>query len=174
MSFLRAIFGSPAKATVNTDLLMTLRQKHGSIVWDVLYNHPEGPAKIAGYALGNLENLRRTSKNKNIYDYYLDSTLSFIRNGDSKDSYDILQSLSKGEIQNVILYCKNDFTLLIFVTLFLSVVQVRDKCADGPKSIELYIDLIYSTTSSYTLLPINPLSLTQKYEDAKSFVAEFM
>ena len=173
MGFLQSFFGG-SNASTNKDILDSLRRKHGSIVWDILYNHPEGPAKTAGYALGDLDKIRRTFRNKSIYDYYLISTQNFIKNGNSNDSYDILQSLSKEEIQNIILYCKNDFTLLLFVTLFLSVVQVRDKCSEGLKSIELYIDLIYSTTSSYTILPINPLSLNQKYEDAKSFVAEFM
>ncbi len=124
----------------------------------------------ADYALGDLNNIIKSAPNVTLQEQYMISISNFIRNGDRFNSEDLLQAYTARQLYDLILYCKNDFTLLLFFSFFLAETKVRETCSAGFKYIHLYIDLIYSKTLIYEKVNINPLSLSEKYELAESFV----
>lgn len=154
-------------------LITRFRNKHGSNLWDSLYNHPEGIAIAADFALGDLSKVIDTNPSLSLDKQFIIFTEKFITRGNRTNKGDYLQNYNSSQISKLVDDCFEDFTLLVFCLLLLSQPNVRNVYSKGSsKDLELYLDLIYSKTAFYHKTEINPIPFEQRYLIAESLAGE--
>jgi hypothetical protein len=159
----------------NQEIVARLKGKYENALWDLLYKHPNGVAAAADYALGDLNQIGKAKPELSLDDQYMLFIANFIKKGNQFDTGDLLQKYSATQLKYLIDNCFEDFSLLLFCLLFLSQPKVRETYSNGSsKDLQLYLDLIYSTTINYDKANINPLSCEDRYLIAESLASELI
>jgi hypothetical protein len=157
----------------NQQIVARLRAKYESALWDLLYNHPDGVAVAADYALGDLNQLIKTNPKLSLGEQYMIFAANFIKKGNRLDTGDLLQSYTATQLKKLIDNCFGDFPLLLFCLMLLSQPSIRETYSKGSsKDLQLYLDLIYSMTIGYDKVNINPLPIEDRYLIAESLAFE--